>query len=63
MKYRNWTIDWCAYQRAYEAVSPNYEPIWLGEDDGWRDGERFTAPTLRGVQTEIDARLAELFSH
>jgi len=62
MDYRNWTIDWCPYQQAYEAVSPDYEPVWLGEEGGWLDGERFTAPTLQEAQIEIDARLAELFT-
>lgn len=59
-EYRGWTIEWCPHQRAYEAVSPNYDPIWLGADEGWLDGERFTAGTLHEVQIEIDARLFEI---
>jgi hypothetical protein len=58
-EYRNWEIHWCGEQRAYEAVSPDYEPIWTGEDGGWIDGERFTAPTLTEVYAEIDERIAE----
>lgn len=59
MEYRNWTIDWCPYQNAYEAIAPDYEPVWLGQVDGWLDGERFTAATLLEAQTEIDARIEE----
>jgi hypothetical protein len=57
--YFNWEINWCHEQRAYEAVSPDYEPIWTGEEGGWLDGERFTAPTLLDVYNEIDERIAE----
>lgn len=59
MDYRNWTIDWCPYQKAYEAVSHDYEPIWLGEEGGWLDGERFTAPTIEAACAEIDERIWE----
>ena len=57
--YRDWTIDWCPYQRGFEAVSPNYEPVWLGEEGGWLDGERFTADTLEQAYAEIDERFWE----
>lgn len=57
--YRDWTIDWCPNRRAYEAVSPNYEPVWLGGEGGWLDGERFTADTLEQAYAEIDERIWE----
>lgn len=57
--YRDWTIDWCPHQRAYEAVSPNYEPVWLGEEQGWLDGDRFAADTLEQAYLEIDERFWE----
>ena len=55
--YRDWTIEWCPYQGGYEAVSPNYEPVWLGEEDGWLDGDRFTVDTLEQAYAEIDDRI------
>lgn len=55
--YRDWTIEWCPYQGGYEAVSPNYEPVWLGEEDGWLDGDRFTVDTLEHAYAEIDDRI------
>lgn len=58
-EYRGWEIHWCSEQRAFEAVSPDYEPTWTGADSGWLDGERFTAPTLHEVYQEIDERIAE----
>lgn len=57
--YRDWTIEWCPYQGGYEAVSPNYEPVWLGEEDGWLDGDRFTVDTLEQAYAEIDDRIRE----
>lgn len=58
-EYRGWTIDWCPYQGGYEAVAPNYEPLWLGEEDGWLDGERFTVDTLEQAYAEIDDQIRE----
>lgn len=58
-EYRGWEIHWCSEQRAFEAVSPDYEPTWTGEDGGWLDGERFTASTLHEVYQEIDERVEE----
>jgi hypothetical protein len=57
--YRDWTIEWCPYQGGYEAVSPNYEPVWLGKEDGWLDGDRFTVDTLEQAYAEIDDRIRE----
>ena len=58
-EYRGWTIDWCPNLRGYDAVAPNYEPVWLGEEGGWLDGERFTADTLEQAYAEIDERIWE----
>jgi hypothetical protein len=57
--HRGWTISYCSHRRAFEAVAPDYEPLWLGEADGWVDGERFDANTLAEAVAEIDARIAE----
>ena len=61
-EYKGWAIDWCPYLQAYDAISDNYEPTWLGEADGWQDDDanRFSADTLTEVHAEIDARIAEL---
>lgn len=60
-EYKGWAIDWCPYLQAYDAISDNYEPTWLGEADGWQDDDanRFSADTLTEVHAEIDARIAE----
>lgn len=58
--YKGWTIDWCPYRRAYDVVSPDYDPMWLGEEGGWDEGdERFEAETLAEAHAEIDERLAD----
>lgn len=59
--YRNWAIDWCPFLHAYDAISDNYEPTWLGAEDGWQedDANRFSANTLTEVYAEIDARIEE----
>lgn len=57
--YRKWTIEWCDHAGAYIATSDNYEPTWLGEGEGWLDGERFEAPTVEYAIAEIDLIEAE----
>lgn len=54
--YRGWTIHYEDWARCYEAVGPNYDAEWLGEEDGWEDnGHRVQAASLRGIYAEIDA--------
>lgn len=54
-----WTISYCPYRRCYEAIAPDYEPTWAGEEEGWIDGERFTTDTLAEAIAEIEERYAE----
>lgn len=59
--YRDWTIEWCPNRRSYEAIGPNYEPTWAGEEDGWRDdyAQRAEAQHFAEILAEIDDRIRE----
>lgn len=51
--YRGWSITW-DYGH-FTATSPNYDASYEGPEDGWVDnGQRVTARTKEGVQSEVD---------
>lgn len=52
--HRGWNIEQAEYGRHFIATNGNYEPIWLGEGEGWIDGERFEADTVEAAIEEID---------
>jgi hypothetical protein len=57
--YKGWEIRWGYGQ--YEAVHPDYDASWEGEEDGWVDnGLIVFARTLPELEAEVDAKEAEL---
>lgn len=59
MTHNGWTITWCPWRRTYEAIGPNYEPTWLGGEDGWQDDDanRIEADTIEEIIAEISCNL------
>lgn len=57
--YRGWTID-RNFVGEFEAVGPDYDASWEGEEDGWVDnGQKVTASTIEGLREEVDAWIEE----
>jgi hypothetical protein len=57
--YRGWTVSKCFEARCFEATSPDYEPTWVGGEDGWQDdyANRVSADTFADLCAEIDAAI------
>lgn len=57
-EWKGWSISWDYGE--WEAIGPNYDASWEGEETGWVDnGERVYASTLLDLGCEIMAYIKE----
>ena len=53
--YRGWTITPHEFFPGFDAIGPDYDASWEGEEDGWVDnGHRVWGKDLEDVKNEID---------
>ena len=51
--YRGWSIDPAYY--GWQAIGPNYDASWEGEEDGWVDnGEKAWGRTREECEAAVD---------